>query len=825
MVFFTFIFKCVFSRFIRCIPLCACACAVVFPLQIGLTPTACAQSSWIGRPSGTTEFLKAAAFGGGNYVVVGENGVVLTSVDGVTWSGRNSGTSADLSGVVYGGGQFVAVGGGGRVLTSADGSLWTPRSSGTPTLLSSIAYGAGRYVAVGGGGVILSSIDGNAWSPVNPLTSQFLERVAFAAGQFIAVGGSGEIWRSADGLAWVSGNSPSGVVLTGIAHFAGKYFVSGQSGTLLSSVDAATWSFENSGSLSGIRGMATDGTQVIAVGEGGTIRKSSDGASWAALSSGVAVILDDAIYANGQFLAIGEPNLNVGTILAAQRDPGVSWAAENVTVSEAAGSVTLTIERSGTLANVASVQYASAGTSATAGVDYSAPAGVASFGIGEATAELVIPITNNPEAEPQEAFEVVLENPSPIGLLLHAPSIVTVTIVDAQDSDGDGLPDMWEIEHFGNVLAFGPDDDPDGDGNSNQRELNDGTDPMNEISAAYTLAVAVGSGSGNVSVDPLLPIYSPGQLVTLTPVANGSYSFSAWSGDVAGSASPLQLTMGGDRTIAAHFAISLASALDGDGFEWVTSGSGAAWIGQDMVTADGIDAARAGGLTVGQKSSLEAVVHGPATVTFRWKIATNGFDSLRFFIDASPRATVKGVFDWDGKSFLVGAGTHLLKWEYARNSSLSGGTNEAWLDQVFASYAYEDWKLAYFTAAEQAEPAISGPLADPDGDGVINMREFVHGANPRKNDGDASGLAIELGRTLIDGESHTTMTWRQHANRASFVLVTPEVSDTLEPASWNPMAASPVTLSELDAIQTIRITDPQSNPPRRFYRLLYSPAP
>ncbi|MBI4660638.1 MAG: S8 family serine peptidase [Verrucomicrobia bacterium] len=48
--------------------------------------------------------------------------------------------------------------------------------------------------------------------------------------------------------------------------------------------------------------------------------------------------------------------------------------------------------------------------------------------------------------------------------------------VPITDSDGDGLDDSWELQHFGN-LAFGPQDDVDNDGFSNAREQIVGTVP------------------------------------------------------------------------------------------------------------------------------------------------------------------------------------------------------------------------------------------------------------------------------------------------------------------------------------------------------------
>ncbi len=45
------------------------------------------------------------------------------------------------------------------------------------------------------------------------------------------------------------------------------------------------------------------------------------------------------------------------------------------------------------------------------------------------------------------------------------------------DTDADGLPDAWEIEHFGNLTSNGPTDDPDADKLDNAAALELGTVP------------------------------------------------------------------------------------------------------------------------------------------------------------------------------------------------------------------------------------------------------------------------------------------------------------------------------------------------------------
>jgi hypothetical protein len=61
-----------------------------------------------------------------------------------------------------------------------------------------------------------------------------------------------------------------------------------------------------------------------------------------------------------------------------------------------------------------------------------------------------------------------------LNFTLDQPSTLVANFV--AESDGDGLPDEWELAYFGD-LTQGPNDDPDRDGRTNAEEFANGTNP------------------------------------------------------------------------------------------------------------------------------------------------------------------------------------------------------------------------------------------------------------------------------------------------------------------------------------------------------------
>jgi hypothetical protein len=257
------------------------------------------------------------------------------------------------------------------------------------------------------------------------------------------------------------------------------------------------------------------------------------------------------------------------------------------------------------------------------------------------------------------------------------------------DSDGDGLPDLWEYKYF-DMLNYSATDDPDADGVNNLTEYQDGTLPSSASSVDPRLTYVV-EGSGTATSFPALAKYNYGQTVTNIGTPENGWQFVAWRGPFltqtsvttkTNNPSTVQLLM--SQSVRAIFGLSLAEVTDEPTLIW-TNGGELGWYGQTNVTLDGVSAARSGPVSSLGESWMETTVPGPGTLSFWWKVDSSAnLDQLSFLIDGVTQANlISGVVDWQQQSYSLGTGPQTLRWRFRRNGGAdTNRVGAAWVDQV-----------------------------------------------------------------------------------------------------------------------------------------------
>jgi hypothetical protein len=102
-----------------------------------------------------------------------------------------------------------------------------------------------------------------------------------------------------------------------------------------------------------------------------------------------------------------------------------------------------------------------------------------------------------------------------------------------------------------------------------------------------------------------------------------------------------------------------------------------------------------------------------------------------------------------------------------RPSTSTGGSPGA-VDPAPLAQSFALWQAAHFTPVEQADPSVSGPEADPDGDGRLNFEEYALVLDPHHAD-----PSCVLGPVIVNGRGTVTF------NRLTFA---PDVVYRIETA-------------------------------------------
>jgi hypothetical protein len=228
------------------------------------------SSDWTNRLSGLP-VLSDVAWNGNVFIAVGDDGVILTSADGIDWVTRASGTDARLFAVAADGPYVVAVGwepegGPGIILQSTDhGAGWTVKDRPIDAVLEAVAINSSQVVVGGnrwgwGTAITLISEDrGETWRAVDSWPDEELPMndLVYGDGMFVAAtngfmrGGEAWVTVSSDGNLWneIAVNDEQNFLPT-IFHDDSQFFLAGGGwsetfadyrGTVYASVDGFNW--------------------------------------------------------------------------------------------------------------------------------------------------------------------------------------------------------------------------------------------------------------------------------------------------------------------------------------------------------------------------------------------------------------------------------------------------------------------------------------------------------------------------------------------------------------------------------------------------------
>ena len=457
------------------------------------------------------------------------------------------------------------------------------------------------------------------------------------------------------------------------------------------------------------------------------------------------------------------------------------------------------------------------------------------FAIDPTTGTISLETTLDRESIPAFALTVRVTDDGAPALSTDATVTITVNDLPGDDSDSDGLPDEWELAHFGSTHAAHPADDPDGDGLDNAGEVAAGTNPLltdtDGDGFRDPLELAVGTSPADESA---VPDASYGGLVGWWRMDDGG---GGTARDSSGHGRHAALTVA-----PAWVAGRSGGGLNFDGATHYLTVSGfttpaaltiAAWIRPDSV------------------SGTHTMLSQNASIAFR----TEG---------SGLRLTTPGVRDHDTGSVPITAGA----WQHVAVTFTPGavggakfylnGTLEAtldasgmnrtsnawwlgkaqWANQLFdgvlddvrlydralgaaelavvaanpdanGNGILDEWEIARFG---NADPGANPPDADADGDGTPNLLEYAFGTDPTAPD--ACPMTCDFANVAGDGHLRLTVARNPAATNLAYQV---QASGTLEPDSWSD--AGIVIEEDLPDRLVARDPVPVSAAARRFMRV------
>lgn len=231
---------------------------------------------------------------GGFYMAVGNNGLLMSSENGVLWTVELTpltATNSILLGIGGDTNMLIAVGSQGTVIYSTNQMLpeFSTNYVGTNVVIDT------NYV----------SALGVLWNSVTKFTTNAFQGVCKWNDFYYIAGDNGLIFRTTNGTNWTRTTTPTTNSLTGLASFNGGIVAVGSRGTILFSSNGSNWSSIASGTTNWLYKVRYLNTNFIIVGNNGTLMTSANGINWTERTTGTTKWLTDVVYLNGTYYVVG----------------------------------------------------------------------------------------------------------------------------------------------------------------------------------------------------------------------------------------------------------------------------------------------------------------------------------------------------------------------------------------------------------------------------------------------------------------------------------------------------------------------------------------
>ena len=173
----------------------------------------------------------------------------------------------------------------------------------------------------------------------------------------------------------------------------------------------------------------------------------------------------------------------------------------------------------------------------------------------------------------------------------------------------------------------------------------------------------------------------------------------------------------------------LAEALDVPDWEVLTDTS-KPWVKVGNVSSDNEDSAKCGGIGDSALSWMQTTVTGRGTLSFVWKTSCeddpdfDDWDYVRFLVDDVEVVRKDGVDDWSVVEVRLDAlKTHVLRWEYVKDSSGAEGEDCVWVDKVV--WTNDSEPIPEVTKDSEVHVALNGSVDARLLTNITNVTDYV----------------------------------------------------------------------------------------------------